>query len=225
MNWWERITLKTYVMSDIHNNYMLFKKMLHAIHFSKEDRLFVLGDIFDRSNHNPNPVDLYFQVLSLGERCIVIRGNHDQWLAEYILDYFSLPERKRRKIEPYRYNSFELLRDRLTPIDLQNLAKDIMQWPLQLQVEINEERYLLSHAMTSLPDELQLQDYYLAGIQDEVYLERGIPGYISICGHSCTGGRIWKNRKGNLYAIDCGCGFRDGKLGCLCLETKEEFYV
>ena len=22
---------------------------------------------------------------------------------------------------------------------------------------------------------------------------------------------------------DCGCGFIDGKLGCLCLETKEEF--
>ena len=22
-----------------------------------------------------------------------------------------------------------------------------------------------------------------------------------------------------------GCGFIDGKLGCLCLETKEEFYV
>lgn len=37
--------------------------------------------------------------------------------------------------------------------------------------------------------------------------------------------KIWKNEKGNLIMCDCGCGFRNGKLGCLCLETKEEFYV
>lgn len=34
-----------------------------------------------------------------------------------------------------------------------------------------------------------------------------------------------KNDKRNLYMTDCGCGFEKGRLGCLCLETKEEFYV
>lgn len=31
-------------------------------------------------------------------------------------------------------------------------------------------------------------------------------------------------RGNNHVAIDCGCGF-GGKLGCICLETMEEFYV
>jgi len=32
-------------------------------------------------------------------------------------------------------------------------------------------------------------------------------------------------RMNNNIAIDCGMGFRDGKLACLCLETGEEFYT
>jgi len=30
--------------------------------------------------------------------------------------------------------------------------------------------------------------------------------------------------KGKLIGVDCGCGY-DGYLGCLCLETMDEFYV
>ena len=32
-------------------------------------------------------------------------------------------------------------------------------------------------------------------------------------------------QKGNLIDIDCGCIYPGGKLGCLCLDTMEEFYV
>ncbi|MFV0440484.1 MAG: hypothetical protein ACK5LV_04250 [Lachnospirales bacterium] len=32
--------------------------------------------------------------------------------------------------------------------------------------------------------------------------------------------------KGNNHiAIICGCGFEGGQLGCICLNTMEEFYV
>ena len=31
--------------------------------------------------------------------------------------------------------------------------------------------------------------------------------------------------KGKLIGIDCGCIFQGGQLGCLCLDTMEEFYV
>ena len=75
-----------YIMSDIHNDCERFREMLQRISFSKEDHLFIVGDVFDRSNHNPNPVDLYFKILSLDARCTMIRGNHDHWLATYILD-------------------------------------------------------------------------------------------------------------------------------------------
>ena len=53
---------------------------------------------------------------------------------------------------------------------------------------------------------------------------------IRICGKNVIG----ENKKihyvvsdihNDYQKCDCGCGFRNGKLGCLCLETKEEFYV
>lgn len=216
-----------YVISDIHNDNKRFCEMLELIHFSKEDRLFVLGDVFDRSNHNPNPVDLYFNILSLGDGCSMIRGNHDHLLAMYIMEYYDMPERKRKKKTPYPYNSFRLLQKRLTPVDIQNLAKSILEWPVQQMVEVAGEKYLFAHATTAAPQDPKPENYYLQGISHNAfYLHCGIEGYISICGHNNTeDGRIWKNSQENVFMIDCGCGFNSGRLGCLCLETKEEFYV
>ena len=69
--------------------------------------------------------------------------------------------------------------------------------------------------------------YYLMGSElNQSYLKNGIDDYISICGHRTNADHsIWKNEKESVYMIDCGCGFKSGRLGCLCLETKEEFYV
>ena len=61
---------------------------------------------------------------------------------------------------------------------------------------------------------------------DEEFLQQGIDGFISICGHTNIGGNhIWKNVSKNVYVCDCGCGYKNGRIGRLCLETKEEFYV
>lgn len=89
------------------------------------------------------------------------------------------------------------------------------------------KNYLLAHAMTSKPNEIQADEYYLQGGNDfEEFLQNGIEGYISICGHSNpSGSQIWKNGIGNVILCDCGCGYRSGKLGCLCIETGEEMYV
>ncbi|MFR4819445.1 MAG: hypothetical protein ACLUA9_10125 [Blautia stercoris] len=138
-----------------------------------------------------------------------------------------MPEWKRRKTEPYQYNTFRCLTRRLVEVDVQNLARQILTWPLQLSVQVNNEKYLLAHAMTSKPECTENKYYYLMGNEmNAEYLHNGIEGYISICGHRNTANhKIWRNEKGNLIMCDCGCGFRNGKLGCLCLETKEEFYV
>ena len=220
-----RIILKTYVMSDLHNDVNRFEEMLKKIQFSKQDMLYIVGDVFDRCNYDPNPVDLYFRILELEDRCSIIRGNHDQWIAQYIRRYYSLPERKRKKLEPYPYNTFQKMKERLTPADMMVLADYIMEWPLQLQLEINGKKYLLAHAMTSDPEDIQPDEYHLTGPEDMSIFEDGIEGYISILGHNVTDGRILKNKSGTVYEIDCGCGFRNGNLGCICLETEEEFYV
>ncbi|KIC05065.1 putative transposase [Ligilactobacillus ruminis DPC 6832] len=112
-------------------------------------------------------------------------------------------------------------------MDVQNLAKKILTWPLQLSIQVNNEKYLFAHAMTSAPEHIEDTCFYLMGNEmNAEYLCNGVEGYTSICGHRNTVNyKIWKNEKGNLIMCDCGCGFIDGRLGCLCLETKEEFYV
>ena len=103
----------------------------------------------------------------------------------------------------------------MTPVDIQKLADEIASWPLQITVEVDHKKYLLAHAMTSAPGIEKPLTYYLMGSElNQSYLKNGIDDYISICGH-----------RTNAYMIDCGCGFKSGRLGCLCLETKEEFYV
>ena len=32
-------------------------------------------------------------------------------------------------------------------------------------------------------------------------------------------------RRGTMIGLDCGCAYPGGRLGCLCLDTMEEFYV
>lgn len=160
-----------YVVSDIHNDYQKFCELLKMIEFSKDDKLFILGDLFDRSDYNPNPVDLYFKVMELGDNCSMIRGNHDEWLAAYILKYYQMPEWKRRKTEPYQYNTFRCLTRRLVEVDIQNLARQILTWPLQLSVQVNNEKYLLAHAMTSKPECAENKYYYLIG---KLCMEKGL---------------------------------------------------
>lgn len=216
-----------YVVSDIHNDNQKFSVLLRRLDLSEHDHLFILGDLFDRSSYAPDPVGVYFNVLDLGKKCTVVQGNHDRWLAEYILNYYRSPERQRTKLKPYLYNSFELLSRRLTAVDMRDLAEQILSWPVQFCLELGNKKYLFAHAMTSTPEERKKEEYYLLG--DETYkefLKKGISGHISICGHIDMGEhRIWKNSTENVYVCDCGCGFRSGRLGCLCLENKEEFYV
>lgn len=166
-------------------------------------------------------------------------GNHDQWLADYIEKYFSLSERKREKWIPYFYNSFDLIRKRMTETDMLELADLIHALPLQKEIVINGKRFLLAHAMTSRPSVKMPDHYYMLGGELESFVIDGIDTYISLCGHTTTdnlfwvkggtyldGGKqsVWTNEKENVCLLDCGCGFAGGKLACICLETGERFY-
>lgn len=229
-----------YVMGDIHNENRKLQTMLKKIDFGEKDHVFLLGDLFDRGGESANPAGVYFTVLGLGERCTVVRGNHDQWLADYIRYYEALSEEKRITCWPYVYNSFAMLQQRLTPVDLLQLADVINGFPLQEKLELEGKNYLFAHAMTFPPRGQKRKEYYLmGGLDSDRFAESGFPDYISFCGHHSTGnfaafpGRyldeenmsVWCNVTGNVYMMDCGCGFEGGRLACMCLESGERFYV
>lgn len=229
-----------YVLGDIHNELRKLKSILDQIQLGVEDELIVLGDIFDRGADKPDPVGVYFELRKIQGKCTCVRGNHDQWLADYIKKYYGASEKQRNKMFSYWYNSFDLMKDRLTPVDMINLADLILGLPLQVEREIDGKQYLFAHAMTFQPGIMVKDEYYLEGNYDyDSFLLDGIEGYISMCGHTTTGNlscgkdyfldaakeSIWRNKNKNVYLLDCGCGFSTGKLACLCIETGERFYA
>ena len=98
-----------YVVGDIHNELTKLKSILNQIHLTRADELIVLGDIFDRGGMEADPVGVYFALSGIQGKCSWIRGNHDQWLAEYIQEYYGRNGKRRKKMRPYAYNSFELM--------------------------------------------------------------------------------------------------------------------
>lgn len=65
-----------YVLSDIHGCYWEFKAMLEKIGFSKEDILYVNGDVIDRGEHSMAILQTMMQYPNIKP----IIGNHE-WMA------------------------------------------------------------------------------------------------------------------------------------------------
>lgn len=66
----------------------------------------------------------------------------------------------------YTYNSFEIMRQRLTEVDMLNLADLIDSLPLQRELEIDVTKYLFAHAKASPVGVPQKRAYYLMGTYD-----------------------------------------------------------
>ena len=69
---------KTYVLSDIHGNFEIFKRMLDKIQFNSHDQLYILGDICDRG---PCSLDIYFYIQKF-DNITLLKGNHEYMMQE-----------------------------------------------------------------------------------------------------------------------------------------------
>ena len=115
--------MATYVIGDIHNSLKKFDEMIKLISPTMQDQIILLGDIFDRGGAEPDPGVVYFRIRGLNTNVKWICGNHDHLLAKYIYTYYGTVPKKRRGVQPYRYNSFDLMKDRFTEVDMMNLAE------------------------------------------------------------------------------------------------------
>lgn len=65
--------MSTYVMSDIHGQYLAYKKMLDKIKFSDDDCLYVLGDVIDRG---PDGIRIIKDIMNRDNADLIL-GNHE----------------------------------------------------------------------------------------------------------------------------------------------------
>lgn len=224
-----------YVMSDLHGCYEAYVKMLQKISFSKEDILYILGDVVDRG---PNGMKILLDI-ARRENVILFRGNHDLQTGILLLNLYRLKDEKCPKELIEVYKGWLSDGGKITLEEFLMLSEEERETVLNVirtsliskEIEVNGKNFLLAHTVPDVDficdyEEWTEEDYTIGESDyDEIYFD---DMYI-ITGHTPTvyiernsAGKIWQ---GNHHiAIDCGAVF-DYTLGCLCLDTMEEFYV
>jgi len=230
-----------YVISDIHGCYEKYIQLLEHIKFTEKDTLYVLGDIIDRGNDG---LKIMFDMMNK-ENIIPILGNHE-YMAYRCLKRLSV------EITADNYDTYldeDILKEYAlwandggdtTAKDFRLLSSDdkdsilnyIEEFSLYEEVEVNGNSFVLLHAgLSNFSLSRKLEEYHLhemiferMNFEDKYYDDK-----IIVTGHTPTflidekyRGKIYK--KNNCYAIDCGVVYGE-KLGCLCLDTLEEYYV
>lgn len=216
----------TYVMSDIHGMAELFKRMLEQIRFSDEDTLYILGDMIDRG---PDPAGILDFAMSHGN-VIALKGNHEDGFVQW---YESVGDKMRQR---YYYNTYDVLEDcDETREKVPEYVRFMKSLPLYRKVKADGRSYLMAHASTEEILRIWKRKEWLLWDTSLIDRQTGIPGYVSIVGHVPTfiirgypkePASVWHSPNGRIIDVDCGAAFGEmgGRLGCLCLETGEEYY-
>jgi serine/threonine protein phosphatase 1 len=78
---------RTLVFGDIHGGLKALIQLLERIDLSENDRLIFLGDYVDGWSESAQVIDFLID-LSQKQECIFIRGNHDVWCYEWLMNDF-----------------------------------------------------------------------------------------------------------------------------------------
>ena len=235
-----------YAMSDIHGCYEKYRDMLETIKFAADDTLYVLGDVLDRGP------DGFKILLDLAARpnAVGLLGNHEL-LAAVVLPSLlrtmrqgeeqPLSKTEQEQMQKWIQNGgkpsiLQLLR--LSGEEMEIVCAYLRSLSAYEEVTVERRKFVLVHAglehfsITRPLEEYDLEDFLFCRPDlDTTYF----PDKTLVFGHTPTRllhrqigepeqpDRIF--RRGTMIGLDCGCVYSGGRLGCLCLDTMEEFYV
>lgn len=213
--------------------------MLWEISLTARDTLYVLGDVIDRG---PDGIKI-LQDMNTRPNVFPLLGNHEftaavclPWLMEEVTEQSlaDLDETQLAALSEWLTNGGgPTLRalQQLGREEREDILDYLREMELYAEVEAGGRSFVLTHSAPEhfKPDKpldsYELQDFLFGRPEPEaVYF----PNKILVFGHTPTrilGGEDKIFRRETWVDIDCGCVFPGGRLGCLCLDTLEEFYV
>lgn len=218
--------MATYVCSDIHGCFDIFKAMIDGIGFNSTDTLYILGDIIDRGTKN---VEL-IEYIRGSSNIVLLKGNHEKMMVDYY--------ENKEDLANWFDNVWIRNGGLKTYTELKRRGKEytdsVVEYFKNLPTVVKLDDYLLVHAGFSLEGKIEvLEDVLNSNTEDDVLWDREfiqsnkkIEGYTVICGHTPT---ISLDKEGIVHRdgailVDCGCVYNGGKLGCLRLDDMKEFY-
>lgn len=242
-----------YAIADIHGQYDKYLSMLTKINFCDNDILFVLGDVIDRGPHGMKILQdmmMRTNVYPILGNHEYMALTAIPWLMQEITDATVEnidPEMMQGLIEWMNVGGTASITEfrNLSREEQESILDYLSEFVLYEIVEAGGKEFVLVHAgLCNFDKRRTLDDYDLSEVlfhkpdYDIQYFE---DKYL-VTGHTPT--RIayaaeqgvlleeltnseYKDvifKKNNHIAIDCGSSF-GGKLGCICLDTLEEYYV
>lgn len=240
-------------MADIHGRYDKYIAMLEKINFSDNDILFVLGDVIDRGSQGMAILkDMMmrtnvYPILGNHEYMAITAI---PWLMQEITEETVEkidPEMMQGLIEWLNVGGSSSIIEfrRLSRDDQEAILEYLTEFELYETVEVGCKEYVLVHAgLTNFDEERSLSSYDLSEVlfQRPDYEIKYFKDKYLVTGHTPTRVAYAAERsvlleelssdeyqdlifkKNNHIAIDCGSSF-GGNLGCICLDTLEEYYV
>ena len=130
--------MKKYAISDIHGCAKTFKALLQKVAFSKQDELYILGDLIDRGPDSKGVIDHIFDLQEKGYTVQCLRGNHEQML----LDCFEPTANPRR----WFFNGGEATLDSFDAQYPQYIDEKYLQFLEELPYYLEVDNYILVHA-------------------------------------------------------------------------------
>lgn len=229
-----------YVMSDIHGSYDKYIEILNKINLSSKDTLYILGDVIDRGDEG---IKILLDMMRR-PNIIPILGNHEYMAYDVlsklnieITDDFEKHMDMKTMLawQDWLHNGGESTQREFISLhhsQRERILDYLLEFSVYEIVSVNGMNYILVHGgLDNFSKEKMLDEY---SIHDIVwartdYEKQYYPDKILVTGHTPTvlidkncRGRIYK--KNNHIAIDCGAIFGIA-LGCICLDTSEEFYA
>lgn len=211
-----------YVMSDIHGEIERYRAMLQKINFTKDDTLFILGDMIDR---HPSGIDIIKDIMKKPNIEALI-GNHEQMMLD------DLVYNKFQARQLWTYNGGSSTRHEMLYLINKEERKEILNFvkslPEDKTVVINNKKFYLVHGWpgSSRDDKLWNRPSInsIPNIDKDTTV---IVGHTPVYYFGQTNEIMHIAHLRGFIGIDCGCGNTtpNRRLACLRLEDMSEFYT
>lgn len=216
--------MSSYVMSDLHGDWIHFRLMLCRIGFSSRDTLYLLGDVVDRGPHGIR----LLRYTMKHDNIVLLLGNHELMLLEGLEQSHTVGQLDPAWFDAATYTELCAL----SISEREEIRTYLPSLPLIMTVSVCDQSYQLVHACPpskQMTRQQALETMLWSRVDPAATFSQQV-----IAGHTptayyqeCCPLRIWHN--GNFMDIDCGTAFRSivpgGCLACLRLNDGKEFYI
>lgn len=215
-----------YAMSDIHGNLKAFNNILNQISLTKNDDLYILGDVIDRKKDG---IKLLQEIME-HDNWHMCLGNHEYMMMNalgYPLDPIDPNEGNIDTEEAMKLwidNGANPTIDALSKIEQSSYMKIInfiSQLPIEYDVEVSGKKFKLCHSasedMYEIVKDFESHKKKEFCVWDRTYTDTDIiedQDYIRVFGHTPTINMIKYVKKASIYfgefntiGIDCGAAF------------------